>query len=171
MVTMPAMVRPATLDDLDAIVAVHVAGFRAGNVPHLPPEERDRLNEERAAAVWDGMIAAPPPGTEVIVATDGSGDVVGIACAGRARDDDVAEDTGELYALYVDPEAWGRGHGRELDRATRAHLRGALFTSAVLWVLEDNEGARAFYERCGWRADGSRRAHAGAIAVRYRVGL
>jgi GNAT superfamily N-acetyltransferase len=165
------MVRPATLDDLDAIVAVHVTGFRAGNVPHLPPDQRNRMNEERAAAVWDATIAEPPPGTAVLVSESVGGRVVGLACAGRARDDDVAEGTGELYALYVDPSHWGAGHGRELDAAARAHLRGALFTGAVLWVLEANERARGFYERCGWVADGTRREHAGAIAVRYRVGL
>jgi GNAT superfamily N-acetyltransferase len=164
------MVRPATLDDLDAIVAVHVAGFRAGNVPHLPPGERDRMNAERAAAVWDATIAEPPPGTAVLVAVD-SGRVVGLACAGRARDDDVAEGTGELYALYVDPSSWGAGHGRALDAAARAHLRGALFTGAILWVLDANARARGFYERCGWVADGTRREHAGAVAVRYRAGL
>jgi GNAT superfamily N-acetyltransferase len=165
------MVRPATLDDLEAIVAVHVAGFRAGNVPHLPPEQRDRMNSERAAAVWDATIAEPPPGTAVLVSEDADGQVVGLACAGRARDGDVAEGTGELYALYVDPDSWGQGHGRALDAAARAHLRDALFTGAVLWVLEDNARAREFYERCGWVADGTRRSHAGAVAVRYRVGL
>jgi GNAT superfamily N-acetyltransferase len=165
------MVRPATLDDLDAIVAVHVAGFRAGNVPHLPPDQRDRMNEERAAAVWDATIAEPPPGTAVLVAEASEGRVVGLACAGRARDDDIAEGTGELYALYVDPGSWGEGHGRELDAAARAHLRGALFTGAVLWVLEANARAREFYDCCGWVADGTRRSHAGAVAVRYRVGL
>jgi len=165
------MVRPATLDDLDGSVAVHVAGFRAGNVPHLPPEQADRLTAERAAAVWDGMIAEPAPATAVLVAEDGDGRVVGVACAGRARDDDVAESTGELYALYVDPSCWDAGHGTELDAAARAHLRGALFTGAVLWVLEGNEQARAFYEARGWLPDGARREHAGAIAVRYRVGL
>src|SRR5215212_6542715 len=109
------MVRPATLDDLDAIVAVHVAGFRAGNVPHLPPEQADRMNAERAAAVWDATIAQPPPGTAVLVAEDDAGRVVGVVCAGRARDDDVAESTGELYALYVEPGAWRAGHGTALD--------------------------------------------------------
>src|SRR4051794_10411236 len=171
MLTMRRVVRPATLDDLDAIVAVHVAGFRAGNFPHLPAGERGRLNEERAAAVWDATIGAPPPGTAVLVAEDRVGRVVGLACAGRARDDDVAEGTGELYALYVDPESWGAGHGRALDAAARAHLHGALFGGAVLWVLEANARARRFYERCGWVADGTRREHAGATAVRYRVGL
>jgi GNAT superfamily N-acetyltransferase len=165
------MVRPATLDDLDAIVAVHVASFRAGNVPHLPPGQRDRLTPERAAGVWDGLIAEPAPGTSVLVACEDGGRVVGLACAGRARDDDVAEGTGELYALYVEPSSWGRGVGSALDAAARAAMKGALFTGAVLWVLEANDGARAFYERRGWVADGTRREHAGAVAVRYRVGL
>lgn len=167
---MARMVRPATLDDLDAIVAVHVAGFRAGNVPHLPPEQAGRLTEERAAAVWDSTIAEPPPGGAVLVAQHDRR-VVGVALAARARDDDVAEDTGEVYALYVAPESWGAGHGRALDAAARAHLKARLFTSAVLWVLEANQRARRFYEDCGWQADGSRREHAGATAVRYRVGL
>ncbi len=165
------MVRPATLDDLDAIVAIHVAGFRAGNVPHLPPEQAGRLNEERAASVWDGMIAEPGLGTAVLVAEDAAGAVVGLACAGRARDSDVAEGTGELYALYVDPERWDAGFGTELDAAARAHLASALFSGAVLWVLEANARARGFYEARGWQADGARREHAGAIAVRYRVGV
>jgi GNAT superfamily N-acetyltransferase len=168
---MPVMVRPATLDDLDAIVAVHVASFRAGNVPHLPADQRDRLTPERATAMWDGLIAEPAPGTSVLVACSADGPVVGLACAGRARDGDVAEGTGELYALYVEPPEWGRGYGTALDTAARAALRGALFTGAVLWVLEANAGARAFYERRGWVTDGTRREHAGAVAVRYRVGL
>ena len=168
---MRAMVRPATLDDLDPIVSVHVAGFRAGNVPHLPPDQRDRLSRERAAAVWDATIAEPAPGTAVLVTCEPSGEVAGVACAGRARDDDVAEGTGELYALYVDPARWGAGHGTELDAAARSHLHGALFTGAILWVLEANAQARRFYERRGWLADGTSREHAGAVAVRYRVGL
>src|SRR3954467_12918895 len=119
MLTMRGVARPATLHDLDAIAAVHVAGFRAGNVPHLPPDQRERLNPERAAAVWDATIGAPAPGTAALVAEDAAGRVVGLACAGRARDDDITEGTGELYALYVEPGFWGSGHGRALDAAAR----------------------------------------------------
>jgi len=148
------MVRPATLDDLDAIVAVHVASFRAGNVPHLPPDQRDRLTPERAASVWERLIAEPAPGTSVLVACDDDGRVAGLACAGGARDHDVAEGTGELYALYVDPSSWGAGHGTALDAAARAAMKGALFTAACLWTPVGQARARAFYERRGWRPTG-----------------
>jgi hypothetical protein len=39
---------------------------------------------------------------------------------------------------------------------------------APLWVLENDAGARAFYEQLGWRCDGSCRVD-GATDVRYRV--
>jgi GNAT superfamily N-acetyltransferase len=170
MVTMRAMVRPATIDDLDAIVSVHVAGFRAGNVPYLPPEEHGRMTPERSAAGWRSVLEKPEPGTALLVSSDGE-HIVGIAGGGPARDDDTGEAAGEVYVLYVDPSVWGRGHGAALDQAVRARLRRALFTDAVLWVLEENARARGFYEHRGWRADGARREHAGATALRYRVGL
>jgi hypothetical protein len=49
------------------------------------------------------------------------------------------------------------------------------FAGAALWVLERNIRARGFYERDGWRRDGTLRAEIiGGTAVdevRYRRGL
>jgi GNAT superfamily N-acetyltransferase len=66
----------------------------------------------------------------------------------------------ELDALYVLPDAAGRGVGsRLLDRA------GAVST---LWVLEANHPARRFYERRGWSPDGTARPGGGGRPeVRY----
>ncbi|MBA2255174.1 MAG: GNAT family N-acetyltransferase [Chloroflexi bacterium] len=62
-----------------------------------------------------------------------------------------------LEGLYVDPEAWGSGAAGALhDHAVEA-LRAAGITMARLWVLEHNQRARRFYERRGWRPDGSTR--------------
>lgn len=62
-----------------------------------------------------------------------------------------------LDALYVRPEAWGSGVAARLhDRAVEA-LRAAGVETARLWVLEENLRARRFYERRGWRPDGTTR--------------
>ena len=37
---------------------------------------------------------------------------------------------------------------------TETRLRAEGFDSAVLWVLEDNPRARAFYEKFGWTPSG-----------------
>ena len=166
------MVRPATPDDLDAIVAIHVAGFRAGNAPHLPPEDADRMDAERSTAGWREVLESPAPQAAVLVAeAQSDGALAGVVGAGGSRDADTGPDSGEVYALYVDPKCWGLGVGAALDSASREHLATHGFTEAVLWVLEGNERARRFYEREGWHADGDRRDHLGAMAVRYRVKL
>ena len=59
----------------------------------------------------------------------------------------------ELCAIHVDPAEVGTGVGRALMRDAMT----ALGSRAVLWVIEENERARRFYERAGWVPDGGRR--------------
>lgn len=63
-------------------------------------------------------------------------------------------DTGLLYALYLLPEVQGRGFGRLLHAEVLRELTGSGRAEAVLWVLETNERAKAFYVREGWAPDG-----------------
>jgi RimJ/RimL family protein N-acetyltransferase len=54
-------------------------------------------------------------------------------------------------------------------------LRRRGFTTATLWVLEDNPRARRFYEREGWVLDGEQREEeflgVAISEVRYRITL
>jgi GNAT superfamily N-acetyltransferase len=90
---------------------------------------------------------------------------------GPSRDHDC---DGELYGVYVLPEAWGTGAGGELMETALAEL-GAAFREAILWVLEDNPRARRFYEKHGWQPDGAtkRDEYLGVETheVRYRINL
>jgi GNAT superfamily N-acetyltransferase len=62
-----------------------------------------------------------------------------------------------LNGLYVRPSAWGTGVAARLhDRAVEA-IRSSGHERARLWVLEQNTRARRFYERRGWRLDGTTR--------------
>ena len=70
-----------------------------------------------------------------------------------SRDPDLPNH-GELCALYVDPEQWGRGIGVSLMSAARARLSSLGFENALLWVLENNVRAERFYQIDGWVADG-----------------
>ena len=72
----------------------------------------------------------------------------------------VAFDDVELHALYVLPKYQGQGIGRRLLEAAGAVTR--------LWVLEGNNAARRFYERCGWSMNGEKRLSYGVVEVLYR---
>lgn len=99
--------------------------------------------------------------------------ILGFAAVGPSRDDDATGATGELYAIYADPDAWGRGIGRRLMATAVNELATAGFAEATLWVLESNQRARRFYETGGWKTDGSRRTEelrdgqVEAVEVRY----
>lgn len=90
-----------------------------------------------------------------MLVVDRDEEVAGFAFLGPARVGDIdAEDVGELYAIYVVPEAWGSGIGRALMARVLVQLREEGFREAILWVLEDNPRTRRFYELAGWHADG-----------------
>lgn len=78
---------------------------------------------------------------------------VGFASAGPSRTE---RDAGELYEIYLVPEAWGSGAGKRLMAAATAWFADVDYPTAMLWVVGDNPRARRFYEREGWKAEGTR---------------
>jgi ribosomal protein S18 acetylase RimI-like enzyme len=152
----PFVVRDATLADARAIAEVHVRSWQAAYRGLLPDDLLESLSAPDREAMWRMSLARPAPGNGCLVAEE-EGDVIGFAAFGPARKDHIAAppDAGEVYAIYLAPERFGRGVGRTLLSLATDRLREAGFRSAVLWVLEANERARGFYELMGWRVDGA----------------
>jgi ribosomal protein S18 acetylase RimI-like enzyme len=113
------------------------------------------MEVEPRRLTWLGRIA--DLGERLLLVAETDGRVEGYVLAGPARDHDLPDLAGEIYAIYVDPAAQRRGMGRTLLETATAELRTAGFEPLVLWVLTANVLGRGFYEACGWRADGSNR--------------
>ena len=86
----------------------------------------------------------------IIVAKDGD-KVIGFAAYGSYRDGSLPGH-GEVYAIYVLKDHYGKGVGYDLMNA--AFDRLADYDKIAVWVLKGNERAIRFYERCGFRFDG-----------------
>lgn len=160
--------RPAELGDEDAVAAVHVRSWRIGYRGLLPDEFLEQLDPtERAARYTFGQSDGDQPFTTI--AMDGD-QVCGFATIGPCRDEGRAG-AGELYAIYVDPDWWGQGVGRDLITAARRLLSDRGFSSAVLWMLAGNKRAERFYRLDGWGRDGTvaRREIAGIEADEVRL--
>jgi ribosomal-protein-alanine N-acetyltransferase len=125
-------IRPATPDDLDAILALEVAVFST-----------DRLSRRSLRA----FIASPL--RPLLVAASEAG-LAGYALIALRKRSDVAR----LYSIAVDRSNGRRGVGRALmaacERYAAAHGRRAL----RLEVRHDNEAAIALYRRLGYREFG-----------------
>lgn len=150
-----AVVREATPADAPAIARAHVASWRATYPGIVPRQVLERLSIERREAYWRETTAHPGDLRVWVIEADGR--VVGFASAGPCRDEDQPAGTGEVYAIYLEPDAWGRGLGRTLFEHTVADLRARGFDRLVLWVLTDNQRGRQFYDRQAWRPEGGAR--------------
>lgn len=72
--------------------------------------------------------------------------------------------TGEVSELYVLQRAQGKGAGSGLMRAMAAALFDQGHRAMGLWVLEQNERARGFYESMGGRLIAEKRARLAEVA-------
>src|SRR5439155_23733097 len=93
---------------------------------------------------WEDALGSPDL---TVVIDEEAGRPVG--CAGYRAD--------WLDGLYVVPDLWARGVGSRLHDYVLDRLRGRRSPQCHLWVLEDNQRARRFYERRGWHGNGTTR--------------
>lgn len=144
-------IRDARPEDAAALGAVHVRAWqRAYRGGLMPDGYLDGLSIEERTQMWERGLAQPlRPRSARLVAEDDRRGVIGFIVVGPAGGDAGAVD-GEVYALNVDPDAWGEGVGQALLAAGTERLREAGYPEAVLWVHPGNERACAFYEAAGW---------------------
>jgi L-amino acid N-acyltransferase YncA len=147
------VVRAAVAADARGIAEVHVAAWRAAYAGLLPADMLSSLDVAQRAANWSQRIEAHRDGAFVLV-LESEGSVRGFVSAGPSRDAD-AQQSGEVYAIYVEPRSQGGGAGSRLLAAAVHRLAQADFRRASLWVLAGNDPARRFYESRGWRPDGA----------------
>ena len=147
-----ATVRPATPEDAPAMGRVHVRAWQAAYRGAMPDDFLDGLDPETREAGWARLLSSPDAAGHTLVVENDDGAVVGFAHIGPSRQQ--ADSDGELYAINLDPDAWGRGLGRQLLAAATDELAQRGYDEAILWVLDTNARARRFYEAAGWAADG-----------------
>lgn len=146
--------RPATDADVDAIAEVRARGWQTAYRGIVPQAVLDRMDPVADAAGWRTRDRR---GHHV---AEAGGRVVGWLLVGPYRYDagdrgsEPGPGCGEILAIYVHPDAWGRGTGRTLLAYGLGELRRQGLVPVLLWVLAANERARRFYERAGFRADG-----------------
>jgi len=164
--------RPAGPPDAMAVARVHVRSWQAAYRTLLPDDYLDQLRPEDRAHSYDFASLDPLRPRTIVAVEDGW--IHGFATTAPSRDPDLG-DYGELCALYVDPQQWGRGMGAALVSAARAGLVELGFRKAFLWVLAGNVRAHRFYQTDGWAPDGVKRTDSvWAVTVnevRYQRGL
>jgi ribosomal protein S18 acetylase RimI-like enzyme len=151
-------IRPAELADAEQIAQVHVKAWQSGYRGQMPQFFLDHLDPVSGAARWRLTIDNLSQSDDSMVVATAGEEVIGFAVFGPTRDQDQDPAvTGEVGALYLHPDAWGQGIGRQLMSEAIEQLTTAGYTRATLWVLGTNARARRFYAAAGFTEDGGRK--------------
>lgn len=149
----PFPIRPATFDDASTISRVHQASREAIYRGMAPDRLVDALSAEEQLDRWQACLRDPDRSTLV---GEESGDIIGFTSLRTARDQDVTHDVfAEMELLYLLPSHWRRGWGTALCDAAEALAVRRGFRNLLLWVMEGNGRARAFYAARGFSEDGA----------------
>jgi ribosomal protein S18 acetylase RimI-like enzyme len=149
---MAATLRTGNDVDLLLVGALHFRS-RGAAYAHILPAEALASPGAAALAEWWGERWKWEQDTHRLTVAEDFERIVGFSYVGPSE----TEGAAELYAIHVDPAVVGTGVGRLLMENALKQLAEVGGERAVLWVLEDNERARRFYDRGGWSPDGETR--------------
>jgi len=143
------------LEDAHEYAALHIACWQDAYKGIISDEYLDSMPAELDQRVERCRKYISEPGEcEYLYAACG-GDMIGRLIFNRSRDED-KPDAGEVSAIYLLADYWGKGYGKQMMDYAVAALRNAGHQEIIVWVLEENNRARRFYEKYGFVYDGTR---------------
>lgn len=146
------IVRIATIADAQRIAEIRVKAWQHAYKGHMPEDYLQNLSIERRKEQWVQTLSDLGSKKRVFV-VENKGTIVGYCMAGPSRDEDSSDQTGDIYAIYIDPGFMRKGYGSQLlDKAVN-FLKQEGYNRATLWVLSSYDPARRFYEKHGWYAE------------------
>lgn len=129
-------------DDRIAISKVYEESWKYAYKGIVPQDYLDNIPEGQ----WMSHIEQADRKNLVMVQ---NGKIIGTSGFGKSRIEEM-NGFGEIISLYFLPEYMGKRYDRLLLQAVVHELGEMGFNKVFLWVLEENQNARHFYEKCGF---------------------
>lgn len=140
--TLPVVVRGAESSDLEVLLEIQEQASLASVAASFPPE-----HPYPAAAIRERWRQAFVTHRGRFTLAEVDDVALGVAMMNAP----------ELLAIHVVPAAWGTGVAVQLNDEAVRSMAEAGHELLHAWVLESNGRSRRFFERSGWRLDGSTR--------------
>jgi len=151
---MSIKIQNAILEDSRGLGVVHSESWKVAYKGIVPDSFLEKMTVGNSKKRFERALSQ---GIEKnIVAFEGD-QIVGFMCIGKSRDDDSNHSVGEIWGIYVLPSHWRQGIGTELLLYGLSSLKAEEYSKVTLWVLEDNINARRFYEKHGFKYDGTKK--------------
>ena len=134
----------------------HIACWQDAYKGIIPDDYLENMPAQLEKRVeWNRQTLNDPGDCEYLCATYDD-KMIGRLVYSKCRDEDKAEtNTGEIHAIYLQASYWNKGYGKQMMDFAINGLRNAEYQEAIVWVLDDNNRARLFYEKYGFVLDGT----------------
>jgi ribosomal protein S18 acetylase RimI-like enzyme len=143
----------ATLNNVNDIGYVHAMSWKKAYQGIVPQPYLDQLTPESRSAFFKKVISISNHEFYLAYLSELP---IGMMSIGKSRDDDLDDHVGEVSAIYLMSDYWGKGYGRRMMDFAVNRLKNQSYQAVTLWVLEDNHRARTFYEKFGYVFDGKK---------------
>lgn len=144
--TLTIDIRKADPRDAGAIADVHQEAWQGAYAGIIPHRALNSMVNRRGRDWWANAIRR----SATVLVIELGGKIAGYTTLGRNRARELRQQ-GEIYELYLRPEYQGIGLGTRLFSAARTRLADNGLKGMVVWALEDNQNALAFYAGAGGR--------------------
>lgn len=145
-------IRYADINDAEELGKIHSSSWKIAYKGIVPNEILENITVEKRQKYFEKALTE---GWEEDAIAFKDNEAVGFICIGKCRDTDKPETYGEIWGIYLLPEYWKMGMGSELINWGLNKLNERNYNKVTLWVLEENINARKFYERIGFKHDGT----------------
>lgn len=138
-------IRQAALSDAENIAKLHIKMWRIAYQHIMPKQVLDGLSLTKRLNLWTTVLSKAESMTYVV---EHNKQVIAFISFGtKEQQKIIKESIGEIYAIYVDYDHWGKKLGQQLVNVSCQKMKEAGYKKMFLWVLEDNITAIKFYEK------------------------
>lgn len=145
-------VRRADINDAGILGKIHSDSWKAAYKGIVPDSILDSINAEKRQEYFEKALSEGWEEDFLVFAEDKA---AGLMTIGKCRDEEKDDTYGEIWGIYLLPEYWNKGIGTYFINWGLNELKSRGYKKVTLWVLEENINARKFYEKIGFKHDGT----------------
>ncbi|KMT22462.1 GNAT family N-acetyltransferase [Clostridium cylindrosporum] len=146
---MSLKIRQAVVEDAKVISNIHALSWKSAYKELVPQRYLDDLKNDFWVEAFENWIRSDDLKAKIIYENEKP---IGCAIYGKSRDEKLLN-WGEIVSIYLLPDYFHKGYGQKLLDNVLIDMKELGYKNIYLWVLEENDKARLFYEKNGFKCN------------------